>query len=122
MCVGSQLALAPSFGDSAECLWTNRRRREAVLEWLAGIELLSYSTGPLLGQARAGGVAAAWSIRGSIVSGGVLCIAAVASFTATLPAFRHYDARTNEHAVRERERRARAAADGAASAEDGDGA
>ena len=40
---------------------------------LAGIELLSYSTGPLLGQARAGGMAAAWSVRGSVVSGGVVC-------------------------------------------------
>jgi MFS family permease len=85
---------------------------------LAGIELLSYSTGPLLGQARAGGIAAAWSIRGSIVSGGVLCIAAVGAFTAMLPAFRQYDARTNEHAVRERERRARAAADDGVRADD----
>jgi MFS family permease len=73
---------------------------------LAGIELLSYSTGPLLGQARAGGVAAAWSIRGSIVSGGVLCVVAVAALTAALPRFRSYDARTDEHAVRERARRA----------------
>jgi len=33
---------------------------------LAGIELLSYSVGPLGGQVRAGLVADAWSVRGSI--------------------------------------------------------
>jgi MFS family permease len=73
---------------------------------LAGIELLSYSTGPLLGQLRAGGVAAAWTVRGSIVSGGLLCVLAVATLATMLPVFRGYDARTNEHAIRERVRRA----------------
>ena len=38
---------------------------------LAGIEMLSYSLGPLGGQVRAGFVADAWSVRGSIVCGGV---------------------------------------------------
>jgi MFS family permease len=61
---------------------------------LAGIELLSYSTGPLLGHVRAGGVATLWSVRGSIVSGGVACVFAVAALTAALPKFRDYDART----------------------------
>lgn len=69
---------------------------------LAGIELLSYSTGPLLGQARAGGVAAAWTIRGSIVSGGLLCVGSVGLLAGALPRFRHYDDRTNEHAVAQR--------------------
>jgi MFS family permease len=74
---------------------------------LAGIELLSYSTGPLLGQLRAGGVASLWSIRGSIVSGGLLCVGAVAALAVVLPQMRRFDSRTNEHAVRERQRRAR---------------
>jgi MFS family permease len=74
---------------------------------LAGIELLSYSTGPLLGNARAGGVAAVWSVRGSVVSGGIACVLSVGALAAILPKFMRYDARTNEHAVRERDRRER---------------
>ncbi|MDP9396301.1 MAG: MFS transporter [Actinomycetota bacterium] len=72
---------------------------------LAGIELLSYSVGPVLGQARAGGVAAAWSVRGSIVSGGVLCVLAVAALSVRLGDFLAYDDRTDPHALRERRRR-----------------
>ncbi|MGI8699674.1 MAG: MFS transporter [Nocardioidaceae bacterium] len=41
---------------------------------LAGIEMLSYSLGPLGGQARSGLVADAWSVRGAIASGGILCV------------------------------------------------
>jgi MFS family permease len=78
---------------------------------LAGIEMLSYSLGPLGGQARAGLVADAWSVRGSIVSGGVLCVAGVAATALWLRDFWSYDARTDEHAVRERAlREARATA------------
>jgi MFS family permease len=73
---------------------------------LAGIEMLSYSVGPLGGQARAGLVADAWSVRGSIASGGLLCVAGVAATAAWLRDFWAYDARTDEHAVRERDLRA----------------
>ena len=45
---------------------------------LAGIEMLSYTVGPLGGEARAGLVADATSVRTAIVSGGVLCVAGVA--------------------------------------------
>jgi MFS family permease len=72
---------------------------------LAGIELLSYSLGPSLGQVRAGGVAALVGVRGSIVSGGVLCVLAVGALAARLPGFVRYDERTDEHAVRQRELR-----------------
>jgi MFS family permease len=72
---------------------------------LAGIELLSYSVGPLGGEARAGLVADATSVRTAIVSGGVLCVAGVGATAAALRAFWTYDARTDEHAVRERELR-----------------
>jgi MFS family permease len=44
---------------------------------LAGIEMLSYSLGPLGGQARAGLVADRWGVRASITSGGVLCVLGV---------------------------------------------
>ena len=60
---------------------------------LAGIEHVSYSAGPLLGNVRAGAVAGFAGIRGSIVSGGVLCVAGVAVAALLLPAFRRYDAR-----------------------------
>jgi MFS family permease len=79
---------------------------------LAGIEMLSYSLGPMGGSARAGLVADLTSVRASIVSGGVLCVAGVAAVGALLPDFWRYDSRTDEHATRERElRAARAAAE-----------
>jgi MFS family permease len=59
---------------------------------LAGIEQVSYSSGPLLGNVEAGVVAAVAGVRASIVSGGVLCIAGVAVAAALLPAFRRYEA------------------------------
>jgi MFS family permease len=73
---------------------------------LAGIEMLSYSVGPMGGDVRAGFVADAWSVRGSFVSGGVACVAGVALTAAWLRDFWTYDARTDPHAVAERERRA----------------
>jgi hypothetical protein len=60
---------------------------------LAGIEQVSYSTGPLLGNVEAGGVATLTSVQFSIVSGGVMCVAGVAVCIALLPAFWRYDAR-----------------------------
>ena len=73
---------------------------------LAGIEMLSYSLGPLGGQARAGLVADAWTVRGSIASGGLLCVVGVGAVGLWLRDFWAYDERTDEHAVRERELRA----------------
>jgi MFS family permease len=76
---------------------------------LAGIEMLSYSVGPMGGSARAGLVADRTSVRTSIVSGGVLCVAGVAGAAVWLRDFWHYDAQTDEHATRERDLRARRA-------------
>ena len=76
---------------------------------LAGIEMLSYSVGPLGGQVRAGFVADAWRVRGSIVSGGLACVGGVLLTAVVLRDFWSYDNRTDEHAVAERERRAAAA-------------
>jgi MFS family permease len=75
---------------------------------LAGIELLSYSVGPQLGQVRAGGFAAWLGVRASVWSGGVLCAGAVGLLALCLPKLMTYDARTNEHAVRRREQHAAA--------------
>jgi MFS family permease len=59
---------------------------------LASIELLSYTSGPLLGNAEAGAAASLVGLRASVVSGGALCVVAVAGTAAALPAFWAYDA------------------------------
>jgi len=74
---------------------------------MAGVELLSYSVGPQLGQVRSSLMASWTSLRFSVVSGGVACVLAGAALAAALPTLWRFDARTDEHAVRERERRAR---------------
>jgi MFS family permease len=61
---------------------------------MAGIEQVSYTSGPLLGNLEAGVVASLASVRASVVSGGVLCVVGVVLVTLALPAFRGYDART----------------------------
>ena len=57
---------------------------------LAGIEQLSYMTGPLLGNARAGLAAEHYGLARSIVWGGVICVAAVAACVPLLPQFWRY--------------------------------
>lgn len=75
---------------------------ESMRGRLAGIEMLSYSVGPLGGQVRAGVTADLWSVRGAFVSGGLACVAGVTVTAAILHDFWSYDARTDEHAVAER--------------------
>lgn len=77
---------------------------------LAGVELLSYSVGPQLGQVRAGGMAALVGVRASIWAGGLACVLAVAALAVALPSLMRYDARTDRHAIAMRERRAAEAA------------
>jgi len=60
---------------------------------LAGIEMVSYTTGPLLGNAESGVVAGLFGVRASVVSGGVLCVAGTALLSLLLPAFLRYDGR-----------------------------
>jgi MFS family permease len=72
---------------------------------LAGIELLSYSSGPMLGNARAGLVAQWGGARLALSSGGLLCVGGVAAVSAVLPGFRRYDARTSPHVRATRARR-----------------
>jgi MFS family permease len=54
---------------------------------MAGIEQLSYMSGPLLGNARAGFMAEQFGLARSIVWGGVLCVAGVLACRPLLPAF-----------------------------------
>jgi MFS family permease len=81
---------------------------ESMRGRLAGIELLSYSLGPMGGQVRAGVTADLWNVRASIASGGIACAVGVAATAAWLRGFWSYDARTDEHAISERAARAAA--------------
>lgn len=60
---------------------------------LAGIEMVSYTTGPLLGNTEAGLAASVFSLRTSIVSGGILCVVGTGVLALALPAFLRYDGR-----------------------------
>jgi MFS family permease len=73
-------------------MW-NRTIPDHLRGRLASIELLSYTSGPLLGNAEAGAAASLVGLRASVVSGGALCVVAVAGTAAALPAFWAYDAR-----------------------------
>jgi MFS family permease len=59
---------------------------------LAGIEQVSYSTGPLLGNVESGVAASLVGVRGAVVSGGVLCVVGVAVTAVALPVFWRYSA------------------------------
>jgi len=92
------LALAAAGGADAisgifrMSIW-NRTIPDSLRGRLASIELLSYTTGPLLGNAEAGAVATLFSVPVSIVSGGVLCVVGCLACAALLPGFRSFDLR-----------------------------
>lgn len=57
---------------------------------LSGIAMISYLSGPRLGDTESGLVAAAFGITASVVSGGVLCVIGVGVCWWLLPKFRQY--------------------------------
>lgn len=59
---------------------------------LAGIEMISYLSGPRLGDTEAGLVAAAFGVTFSVVSGGILCVIGVGICSYLLPKFWKYHA------------------------------
>ena len=73
---------------------------------LAGIELLSYTIGPLLGQLRAASMASATTLTISVTFGGIACLIGVGILAIFFPKLRKYDVQTDEFAVAERKRRA----------------
>ena len=103
------VALALAFAGAADMIsgifrstvWS-QTIPESMRGRLAGIEMLSYSLGPLGGQVRAGVTADLWSVRGAIVSGGLACIAGVGLTAAWLRDFWTYDSQTDQYAVAER--------------------
>jgi MFS family permease len=68
---------------------------------LASIEMMSYLTGPMLGSAKMGIVAENFGVRTALVSGGILCVAAVGLAALFLPKFAAYDGRQG---VKQKER------------------
>jgi MFS family permease len=61
---------------------------------LAGMEMISYTSGPTLGNVEAGLAEALVGLRGSIVLGGALCIAGSALVAAALPALWRHESST----------------------------
>lgn len=57
---------------------------------LAGIEMISYLTGPLIGNVRAGFMADAWGVAPAIWIGGLVCLAGVIATGFALPRFWAY--------------------------------
>jgi MFS family permease len=78
---------------------------------LAGLEMISYTSGPRLGDAEAGIVATLFSVRTSIVSGGILCVIGTAIISALIPELIKYHGAAGirqkelEEALRETETR-----------------
>jgi MFS family permease len=62
---------------------------------LAGVEMISWSSGPLLGDAEAGLLAALSSVRTSVVTGGIACVAGTVALACALPRFWSYDSRAH---------------------------
>jgi MFS family permease len=60
---------------------------------LAGMEMISWSSGPTLGSAEAGVAARLVGLRSSVVLGGLLCVAGSVVLAALLPRFWNYDSR-----------------------------
>jgi MFS family permease len=63
---------------------------DALRGRMAGIEMISYMSGPLLGHVEAGLVGAAFGVRASVVSGGVLCVIGVLLCGVLLPGLVRY--------------------------------
>ncbi len=90
-------------GHFRSLMW-NQSIPDDVRGRMAGIEMLSYSVGPMLGQVRSTAAAQAFGLRTSLASGGILCIIAIGVTCVTLPALWKFDVRTNPHvAARRRE-------------------
>ncbi|MEU1075531.1 MULTISPECIES: MFS transporter [unclassified Streptomyces] len=91
-------------GLGRSTIW-NQTIPEHLRGRLAGIEVLSYSVGPQLGQVRAGGMAGWTGTRSAFWSGGLACLASVALLSAVLPKLVTYDADTDEEALRRKAQR-----------------
>ncbi|MER6395022.1 MFS transporter [Kitasatospora sp. NPDC001603] len=94
-------------GIARSTMW-NQSIPDEVRGRMAGVELLSYSVGPQLGQVRAGGMAGLVGVRASVWAGGVACVVGVLALAAALPRLLSYDDRTDPHAAAVRAEHAKA--------------
>ncbi|MCC9310570.1 MFS transporter [Kitasatospora sp. RB6PN24] len=97
-------------GIARSTMW-NQSIPDEVRGRMAGVELLSYSVGPQLGQVRAGTMAGVVGVRAAVWSGGLGCVVAVLAVTASLPSLLRYDHRTSPHAAAVRAEHEKAPAD-----------
>lgn len=70
-----------------------RATPDALRGRLAGIELISYTSGPVLGDAETGAVASLFTPGVAALTGGILCMLGVSLLALLLPSLRAYDAR-----------------------------
>ncbi|MFJ9028574.1 MFS transporter [Streptomyces sp. NPDC102274] len=101
VCLGLAGAGDMLSGLGRSTIW-NQTIPEELRGRLAGIEVLSYSVGPQLGQIRAGAMAGWTGTRPAIWSGGLACVASVGLLAAVLPRLVTYDSGTDEDALRRR--------------------
>ncbi|MFB7866520.1 MFS transporter [Streptomyces sp. NPDC056069] len=98
-------------GLGRSTIW-NQTIPEELRGRLAGIEVLSYSVGPQLGQVRAGTTAGWTGTRAAVWSGGLACVASVGLLCLALPKLLAYDATTDEDALAHKARQDELAAAG----------
>jgi MFS family permease len=72
---------------------------------LAGIEMLSYSIGPQLGQFRSGFFANLFGLRAALITGGIACSVGALAVGKGMKELWNYDDRTNIYAIAERKNR-----------------
>ncbi len=60
---------------------------------LAGIEMISYLSGPKLGDTRAGIIATSFGLTTALISGGVLCVIGITVSCLVFPKFWHYQSK-----------------------------
>ncbi|QIQ07151.1 MFS transporter [Streptomyces liangshanensis] len=101
VCLGFAGAGDMLSGLGRSTIW-NQTIPEELRGRLAGIEVLSYSVGPQLGQVRAGAMAGWTGTRPAVWGGGLACLASVGLLSAVLPRLVTYDASTDEDALRRR--------------------
>jgi hypothetical protein len=70
-----------------------RATPDALRGRLAGIELICYSSGPILGDAETGAVATLFTPAIAVFAGGILCVLGVSLLALLLPSLRAYDVR-----------------------------
>ena len=93
-CLAWRAPWTRSAASSARRSGTRRSRTICAAGW-PGIEMISWSSGPLLGDAEAGLLAALTSVRASVVSGGIACVVGTVALAVALPRFWGYDSRTH---------------------------